>query len=358
MKIAILTLPFHANYGGVLQAYALQTVLQRMGHEVVVIDKDMFHHRSWFRQQLSFSAYIVRKYLLGKECEYSNSYKADHDKKAVEKNIRSFINKHLNILTVKDLAKDFPRDTDAVVVGSDQVWRPKYFTWAYGCGIENAYLSFLDEPAIKKVSFAASFGTEKWEYSDKETDICSYFLKRFYAVSVRESSGVRLCQERLGRTDVEQMPDPAFLLTKNDYRSLFERKDDPVHYLLYYVLDETEDSITKAETIAKNRGLTIKRINGDIDNPSIPISKRIKAPVEEWLRGVANADFVFTDSFHACVFSIIFEKPFVSIGNHNRGMDRFNSLSALFRLDDNTSVLNEQRERAFRFLSKALDCKQ
>ena len=358
MKIAILTLPFHSNYGGILQAYALQTVLQRMGHEVVVIDKDMFHHRTWLRQQVARGAYLVRKYVLKRDVEYVDLRRADYEKRVVERNVRGFINKHLNILVVKDLTKEFPRDIDAVVVGSDQIWRHDYFTGSYGCGIENAFLAFLRDWPVKRVSYAASFGTGEWEYTEDETSICSRLIKLFDAVSVREDSAVALCKERLGRTDAVQMPDPTFLLTKEDYRHLFNNPSITERYLFYYVLDETEEIRSMAEKIAKERGLIIKRFSGDIDPTSLPLSQRIKAPIEEWLNGVAHAVFVFTDSFHACVFSILFEKPFKTIGNHSRGMDRFKSLLSVFGGEDVCSTLEAQRKSALSFLTQSLSGKQ
>ena len=64
MRIAILTLPLHTNYGGILQAYALQTVLQRMGHEVTLLDKDRDIRKSLFRQTLSYGKYLLKRYLL------------------------------------------------------------------------------------------------------------------------------------------------------------------------------------------------------------------------------------------------------------------------------------------------------
>ena len=355
MKIAILTLPFHSNYGGVLQAYALQTVLQRLGHEVVVIDKDMFHHRSWLRQQVALGAYLVRKYLLRKDLVYVNLWREDYEKKTVETHIRRFIDTHLNILRVRDLPKEFPADIDAVVVGSDQVWRPKYFKWSYGCGIEYAYLSFLKDLPIKRVSYAASFGTADWEYSDEETARCSSSIELFDAVSVREYSAIILCEEKLGRKDVIRMPDPAFLLDKEDYRSLCTSHSDSGRYLFYYVLDETDETRSKAESVAKERGLTIKQIKGDVDNPSLPLSSRIKAPVEEWLDCVMNAEFVFTDSFHACVFSMLFEKPFNVVSNQSRGTDRIASLLSDFHPDSFQVQLQKQKQSAVEFLKSVLN---
>lgn len=373
MKIAILTLPFHANYGGVLQAYALQTVLQRMGHEVVVLDKDMYYHRSWWRQQVALGAFLVRKYFLRQDTVYVNLWERDRKKRLKETRMRKFIDTHMNILKVRDLRREFPRNINAVIVGSDQVWRDKYFSWFYSCSIENAYLSFLEGESIKRIAYAASFGTDEWEYTGEETQSCAELLKLFDAVSVRESSAIDLCREKLGRSDAVRMPDPTLLLSPGDYRELFEsdKKQGADPYLLYYVLDETPDVKSVAEKIAKDRGLALRPIAGDQETI---VMRKGNVPVEEWLSSIAEAEFVFTDSFHACVFSIIFHKPFIVIGNTGRGMSRFHSLLSTFGLqrnmisslceydphynynlpDDIASVLEKEKARAMVFLNTCL----
>lgn len=374
MRIAILTLPFHANYGGIMQAYALQTVLKRLGHEVVVLDRDMFHHRTWIRQQVALGAFLFRRYILRRDVTYDNFWQLDKDKRAIEKEVRTFVEKHLNTIIVKDLQSEFPNDVDAVVVGSDQVWRPKYFNWAYNCNIDSAFLSFLLDNSIKKAAYAASFGTADWEYSQEETICCSRLIQAFDAVSVREYSALNLCEEKLGRKDVCRMPDPALLLAQEDYRSICNSYREVNRYLLYYVLDESDEIMSAAESIAKERGLIVKQIKGDADNPHLPLAERIKAPVEEWLGSVINADFVFTDSFHACVFSILFKIPFVVLGNSGRGMDRFTSLLKTYDLEKNfissihqyrpgmdcsvpsdvDVIVEQERRRAIAFLNKHL----
>lgn len=334
MKIAILTLPFHSNYGGILQAYALQTVLQSLGHEVVIVDVDKFYHRSWLRQQVALVAYLVRKFFLRQDTVYVNLWKRDRKKRLKETRMRKFIDTHMNILKVRDLRRDFPRNIDAVIVGSDQVWRNKYFSWSFNCGIENAYLAFLEGESIKRIAYAASFGTEEWEYTREETQRCAELLTLFDAVSVRESSAIDLCREKLGRSDVVRMPDPTLLLSPGDYRKLFERNktQGAAPYLLYYVLDETPEVKSMAEKIARDHGLVLRPIVGDQETI---VMRKGNVPIEDWLCGISEAEFVFTDSFHACVFSIIFRRRFLVVGNENRGLARFQSLLSTFGLEKN-----------------------
>lgn len=87
--------------------------------------------------------------------------------------------------------------------------------------IENAYLDFAKEWKIKRIAYAASFGTEEWEYTGEQTNNCAALLKKFNAVSVRESSGVQLCSDNFG-VKAEHVLDPTMLLCKEDYIKLFK----------------------------------------------------------------------------------------------------------------------------------------
>lgn len=339
MKIGILTLPLHTNYGGILQAYALQTVLERMGHNVIVFDPKWSLGRNKFRQNLSFCKYVIQKYLFRKEVKFysiEDFQKQNTEREEREKFTRTFIHKYIKSFTIKKLCKDVPRDIDAIVVGSDQVWRHYYFTGSYHCGIENAFLQFAKNWKIKRISYAASFGTDDWEYSTKETKDCAVLLQRFNAVGVREATAVTLCKEKLGYNTAVHVLDPTMLLTKDDYIKLVEAANTPKSSgnLLCYILDESEEKLGLINDIAKERHLTPFSVNSRIGDPSAPQKDRIQPPVEQWLRGFMDAQFVITDSFHACVFSILFGKPFLVIGNKERGMARFDSLLSLFSLEN------------------------
>ena len=104
--------------------------------------------------------------------------------------------------------------------------------------------------------------------------------------------------------------------------------------LLNYILDDTPEKTALTNRIAKERGLVPFRVNSKVEDHLAPLAERIQPPVAQWLRGFYDAEFVVTDSFHACVFSILFNKPFLVVGNPDRGMPRFNSLLGAFGLED------------------------
>jgi hypothetical protein len=370
MRIGILTLPLHTNYGGILQAYALQTVLERMGHDVCLIEKKRQPLRlPLWKAPLSYGKRIIKN-LTGHPYPICFEQKINREEPLVRQNTDKFVNKYIKRRFVDDFSEIGKDDFDAIVVGSDQVWRPKYFI----DGIENAYLTFAKEWNIRRIAYAASFGTDKWEYSSEQTTSCRRLLKNFDAVSVRESSAVTLCREHLG-VDVKRVLDPTMLLSTNDYMKLFDANGTPKSNgnLLCYIIDETPEKMSFVNKIAQERGLIPFRVNSKVENLIAPLQERIQPPVEQWLRGFYDADFVVTDSFHACVFSILFNKPFFVLGNEKRGLSRFSSLLGMFGMENLLvtnkdlnekqndidwarvmSLLAEEKKKAINFLNENL----
>lgn len=331
MRIGILTLPLHTNYGGILQAYALQTVLERMGHEACVIEKRRKPLRLPLWKAPLVYAKRVLKNLSGHPFPIFYEQKVNREEPIVRQNTDRFIGRYIKRRIVDDYSELEENDFDAIVVGSDQVWRPKYFKDR----IEDAYLKFAEGWHIKRMAYAASFGTDEWEYTTEQTKECARLLRLFDSVSVREASGVDLCRERFG-VEARHVLDPTMLLSADDYIRLFKVSHTPESpgTLLCYILDESAGKNALIEKIAKERGLVPFGVNSKVENRMAPLAERVQPPVEQWLRGFYDAEFVVTDSFHACVFSILFHKPFIVVGNARRGMSRFKSLLSIFALGD------------------------
>lgn len=373
MKIGILTLPLHTNYGGILQAYALQTVLERMGHEVVVFDKILPEPSlSLWKCPFVYSKRLINKLLGRKDNIVFLEQYVSKIKPIIQQNTNKFIKNYIHRVSFKTFAKIPNADTfNAIIVGSDQVWRPIYFGEDH---VDDAYLAFARGWNIKRIAYAASFGVDKWEYSPLQTETCKSLLHNFDAISVREESGVKLCRECL-ECKAQLVLDPTMLLDKSDYVKIIKTSNVPKSKgnLLVYILDETLDKTALIKNIADKYNLKPFRVGSNTENIHAPLNERIQPPVEEWLRGFYDAEFVITDSFHACVFAILFEKQFVVIGNKKRGMSRFFSLLSQFGLEnrliaENLNVssvdyidftllrnrLAELKEKAMSFLYKSL----
>lgn len=373
MKIGILTLPLHTNYGGILQAYALQTVLERMGHEVVVFDKILPEPSlPLWKCPFVYSKRLVNKLLGRKDNIVFLEQYVSKIKPIIQQNTNKFIKNYIHRVSFKTFAKIPNADTfNAIIVGSDQVWRPIYFGEDH---VDDAFLAFARGWNIKRIAYAASFGVDKWEYSPLQTEACKSLLYNFDAISVREESGVKLCREFF-ECKAQLVLDPTMLLDKSDYVKIIKTSNVPKSKgnLLVYILDETPDKTELIKKIADKYNLKPFIVGSNTEKIHAPLNERIQPPVEEWLRGFYDAEFVITDSFHACVFAILFEKQFVVIGNKKRGMSRFISLLSLFGLEnrliaENLNVssvdyidftllrnrLAELKEKAMSFLYKSL----
>lgn len=342
MKIVILTLPLHTNYGGILQCYALQKVLIRMGHDVKVLSRPKYGRLHFIRYPLEICKRIFRHYFLGDKNHIFKNYD-----EIARKSIDNFIKRNIDYYKCRNWAVGVVKNYDAIVVGSDQIWRP-----AYSNPIENAFLSFLGDSKIKRISYAASFGVDYCEYSEDKLKVCSSLLKKFNAISVREYSGVELCRNKFG-VEAVQMLDPTLLLDADNYRDLIAKSTTKPSEgnMLVYILDKTEEKVNLVNKIASDRHLTPFWLDSpDEQNESSSLNKKVKMSIEQWLRSFDDAEFVFTDSFHGCVFSIIFKKQFLAIGNRERGVSRFISLLKLFSLEEKLILSSDEYKRCLSFI--------
>ncbi len=331
MKIAILTLRLHVNYGGILQAYALMTTLKCLGHEPWLIFNQPFTYRKWYSLWGVFLVNAFKKFVLGeKNLEVFRERRIRREFETVYTNVLRFVDEHLKprthiVCTKREwrrLQKEYA--FDAYVVGSDQVWRP-----SYAKPIARYFLSFLTKKdEVKRIAYAASFGVDEWTFTPKETAECRSLLKKFDAVSVREESGVELCRTRLGR-DACHVLDPTMLLSREDYTALLKDKDVKKSGIMVYVLDKSEWKDAVVGKMEEALGMQAFSVNNQVS-----VSDRVAPPVEDWLRGFASAEFVVTDSFHASVFAILFHVPFLVCVNRERGAARMMSLLEMFGLED------------------------
>lgn len=338
MKIAILTLPLHSNYGGIIQNYALQTVLERMGHEVYTININKPKVKMYLSKSISFFYKGLIKKIIGrKDGILFVERKLNRDKIIVEQHVRRFINNNIHLTqpyyTKTDLSTFDIKNFNAVIVGSDQVWRIPY---AYP-DIETYFLDFIKGKQIKKIAYSASFGTDEIEFSDEQIKKCGELIKEFEAVTVREQSAIQLINN-IYKWECKTKPvhtlDPTMLLSKEDYIKISAQYVNTLHKggLFYYILDMTEEKMKLLQKISSDLGLEPFTIKPKSTNWFDKAEDKIAPPIEKWLQAFNQASFIFTDSFHGSVFSIIFNKEFITIGNQGRGMTRFHSLINLFNL--------------------------
>jgi hypothetical protein len=354
MKIGILTLPLRTNYGGILQAYALMETLKKMGHDVLLINRKHNKIPKW-KSIIIIIKRIIFKILFNSKKQIFKEKKDKNYYDYISINTQKFINKYIIPQTIpfyssSELKKINFHNYDAIIVGSDQVWRP-----TYPPNLTDSFLGFLnDNISTKRIAYAASFGTDKWEFTLNETKVCKDLLQKFNSVSTREDSGVDLCYKYFDITS-QHVLDPTMLLCSKDYLKLLVSSDceSNLGELLVYFLDESQDKLDVVGLVETTLNYKPFRnySKNTIENESL--EDRIIPSIENWIKGFYDAKFVVTDSFHGCVFSILFNKPFLAYGNSNRGMARFESLLKTFSLEDR--IIMSYKELTIKNIQKPIN---
>ncbi len=338
MNISIVTQALLDNYGGLLQNFALQRVLKSMGHSPRTID---YRPLTNFYREFPrvFGSWMKTVYLFvfkGIRRDFAR-FRQPKKRNPI---FDSFVSQWIDVsaqtsqYSYNQLKNE---KSDAIIVGSDQVWRPKM-----NYCVEDMYLRFVKNIPARRIAYAASFGVDEWEYTAKQTKECSALAKKFNAISVREESGVDLCQKNLDVNAVWVL-DPTLLLKKEDYLEVCENVSASSElYLAAYVLNMSESISKECKQIAAEKGLELKVFSADA---------QASLSVPEWLAMFRDASYVVTDSFHGTVFSIIFGKEFKCIYNEVRGAARFESLLNLY----NSGKLEEMRQFSLNWLKNALE---
>lgn len=350
MKVGILTQHFLHNYGGIIQNYALQQVLIKLGHKPLTFEHDTCF--TWWRWFLRCAKNTIKGQRLP-EIPYRG--RIGHHKfiDFIAENICSVGVNHFTVHTHNKYG------CDVYVVGSDQVWRPAF---NLGERLYNMFLDFVPDK-VRKIAYAASFGVSEWEYNEEQTLRCHQLAKRFSAVSVREESGITLCREHLG-IDAIHVLDPTLLLEKEDYIKVCSDIPQCKPHIFVYVLGMTAELQKVVSEISEVYGLTAEYVYVD---------KKIKESdsIEKWFAHFRDADYIVTDSFHGMVFSIIFNKPFNVVMNHGGGFSRYESLLGMLGLIDRivlngvvktreinwnvvNDILNAERSKSIEFLINSL----
>lgn len=342
-KTSILTHPFAGNFGGMLQAYSLYNSLQSLGLECGLLDYS--HNKTGLK--LFLIAKTLIKYIIYHLPFFSALYASLYFRLSLDFSTIQSIKRLCHSTTIaKDVHNTF-------IVGSDQVWRNSMIRH-----IKPARFFFLDfitsEERKRSISYAASFGSNEWEGTPEETEICGRLLREFKAVSVREHSGVQICKEVFGVNAV-QMPDPTLLMYVDDYAKIINSEKTWLpnrKYVAAYVLDETAGKSKLLLESAQTLNLQLQHLMPHADakkrRDRFPIS------VPQWLRLIRDCEYFITDSFHGCVFAIIYNKPFACLGNEARGNARFDTLLGTFGLEDRL-IGNATPEKLLQVLNAPID---
>ena len=301
MKVSIITYHDEDNYGATLQAYATYRAVKELGHTPEIINLHM-RHNDGLPSKILFALKRYRfncfrkKYLLNKTRLYT---------------------------TVDQLRND-PPVSDVYLVGSDQTWNPtisKEYALAY-------FLDFGKEEQ-KRVSYASSFGTSTWvdsEVAKKEN--VKNLLSRFSSLLVREDRAVEICKNEFG-LEAKQVVDPVLLFPS--YPELTGKIKQTNNIIIYKILNDPE-FYNRAVELGHHLGCDVRSI-GSMRRPK-GIKTAYPERIEKWISNIAGAKYVFTDSFHGTVLSLLYHKQFVVYVGDPKKLSRISSLLCMLGLSD------------------------
>ncbi len=366
-KIDIITFQGAYNYGAILQAYALQRIIEEMNNQVKIIN---------YRNRIVEEPYKIinfdkrnfknfLKSIIGNILYFKKRYKR-------YKNFDKFIKENLNLtkkyISEEKLKKDAPI-ADIYITGSDQVWNSKITN-----GLQDAYTLNFGNKNIKRISYAASIGNGRIEENEKE--IYKEKVSNIDNISVREEEGKKILTEFIVKP-IEVVLDPTLLLTKsqweNKIRNCHKEKEK---YILAYVVQPDQEYLKIVNELSQKTGLKVihfNRKNEGIRN--ILRNVYTEGPLE-FVNYIKNAEYVVATSFHATVFSVIFHKNFFIIPHKKTGsrvtnlLDKlgiknrtFNTLEEFQNIDYNFKTdwdkvnqkLNEERKKSLNWLENAIN---
>lgn len=292
MDIKTITLHCTDNCGSTLQAMALQRYLKEMGHNVEIID----YRPSYLQYNGSFLKTQIKRLVLWKTSRNQKKKNEWFQKQYLSVTSKTYF-------SYEELKRDTPQ-ADLYLAGSDQIWNP-----SYKCGRDPAYYLDFVEDSNKKFAYAASVG--KSAVSKDERELITGYIKNFKAVSVRERSTQRLLEGILP-CKVDYVCDPVLLLEKEFYDSIAKHPEIKEKYILVYLVQPSKTLDYMLERLKKKLHAKVVLIYGlrkncNCDKHIIDVSP------DEFLGYIQGAEFVVASSFHATVFSHIFEKQFAII---------------------------------------------
>ncbi|MCC8088717.1 MAG: polysaccharide pyruvyl transferase family protein [Rikenellaceae bacterium] len=326
------------NYGQILQLFALQKSLSKLGHNVYLIRYDMY--RPYLTVGRKLKRYL-KIFNLSKLFSYSKKLINNRFLKTPpefhSRNFDTFFNDHIKytekIYSGKELKAD-PPYADIYITGSDQVWY----------SVDDIFFLNFGTAAAKRMSYAASFGPS--DFQGVNLRLVRDYLGKIDYVTVREKKGLDICK-RAGRTDALCVPDPTLLLPREEYDKLFvndDKSDTTNKYILIYLLgNQCKLDLNQVYEFARENKLQVKYVasQGWVDE-----YEKIYPTIGEWLRDISNAEYIITNSFHGCVFSILYNKLFkvaLLSGRHSGMNTRIETLLGEFKLEDR--ILNDDIER-------------
>ncbi|SFA82377.1 Polysaccharide pyruvyl transferase [Acetitomaculum ruminis DSM 5522] len=329
MKIGIITFNSAHNYGAVFQVWALQEKLKSQGHEVEIINyrfSAIDNVYRLFKPENKYKNEFLNK--LHNKNLFRQACKADKHKakrfKAFEKFINDVLPTTKPYYTYNELLNaDF--DYDIMIAGSDQIWNGDITK-----GLKASYFLNFGRKETKRISYAASIG--KVAFDEEEKEIARQYLKELDYISVREEKAKKAVTE-LTDKPVDLVLDPTLLLDRDSYDKIKTDVKYPGEYIFVHNVHLVRIDERLNEVVEKMIQLTgLPVVNNRVDYDFSKECGKLKVnDVGEFIGTIAGAKYVITNSFHATVFSVIYERNFITVPHHTNP-DRMRHLLSMFGL--------------------------
>lgn len=326
MKIKTITCHDVYNHGASLQAYALQTYLSSLSHDVEIIDykPDYLsnHYNLWSVSNPVFDKPVVKQlYLLAKLPGRLIALRRKHK-------FDEFTQKYLRLTSHRyhsneELKANTP-GADVFIAGSDQIWNTLFQNGRDA----SFYLDFAPKNA-KRIAYAASFAT-KDVVEEYKPFVCE-MLQGFDSISLRERISLPLL-ESLGRNDGVAVCDPVFLLSREQWDKILPTSSIEEEYLLVYDTENSKKLKDIAQSIAKERNLKIFNISGSRKS-YVDKDFWVSSPID-FVQLIRDAEYVISNSFHATAFSLIFHREFCVVNRSEAINERMLSLLEQYGLQE------------------------
>jgi len=338
-RIGIAAVTYKENFGSALQTYATQYTLEKMGYDARIFEIKGVHRQIHIKKLLYYAGRmfdpVELKYLIANlKSRSRKSASASSDQYAqdmiVRKNVYAEFNKKWNKMLplVKGwngLSKQ-ASEMDAVVVGSDQLWRPSNIVGSFFT------LEFVPNN-IKKIAFSTSFGVP--ELPSNLHKHAKKFLSRIEHISVRENSGAEIVMKECGR-EATVVCDPTMMLTAEEWMHIQDEKPFAEgKYILMYLMGDNPEQREFVKKLSKSTGCRIIGLLHGATyisyDENVADEKPYNVGPAEFINLIRNAEFVCTDSFHCCVFSILNSTKFFAFRRWPDG-SKFSANDRLYTL--------------------------
>lgn len=366
MKVGIASCYYHHNYGSMLQAYATQRIVEKLGCDAytisctVPIDYMTQSRMSYYWHKIINIGIVKTKIRQSKSKLQLKKYPDVLKGRAVrDKYFDDFHKKYIRLTGYnkdRNALEKTATEFDAVVVGSDMLWHP--------INVEHDYytLTFVPE-CVKRIAYATSFGT---------TDIPKYqintykeFLKRFDAISVREKSGIQVIDTLKIDKTAKVVLDPTLLFTGEEWMEIQEM--EPIvkeKYIFCYFLgvnQEHRDFVRRLQQKTGYKVVALQHLDEFVEaDINFGDMKPYNVGPSEFVNLIRNAEYVCTDSFHGTCFSILNHKQFYTFNrfaskSSQSTNTRIDSLLGIVGLESRRMMSSDDYESGIERIGNAID---